>query len=826
MNTSNRASSNKTTQTRDRKRVFFHRFLDILAIGFCLWLVFQLVGHGLCKVTINRIEELTNTQIEVESIDFRINGSVVIEGLVVRGRAEEEAKYDDAILKAKTIRARFGIGSLLLFRSRLKTITVRDFVFNVQYDVEMGRWNLSGVTTGASKIGGGKIPLIHFEKGALQYSKKTKTDKEVLAEVPVDAEFGAAEKPQDGYVFNIRTSKEACFGESSLSGTWRPGRITVTGVIAPGQSGALEKAWSAYAMAGELNYERDNSYSLKLAMRDLVYRDKVSVDGSVLAEPLSVEAWGAFTTLQEFFDRYRPQGRADIELEASGNLSRLIESKINGKVYCKDVSICDRNFPYAVEHMVGQVEFTEKSATMNNLSGEHNGSVVTFNGWREGFGANRRYEIEITSDNMVLDEDLYNALSAKWQKQWSIFSPSGLTAIDYRTEQEQQTDKKRTVTLKLLDAEATYRYFPYPLKHLTGQVTITKDKVELKDVVAREGDDAETGLKQSVKIDGEILLADGIFNSVELSVRGSDVPLDGRLEGALPEDIKRFYRKLSPAGRFDLDFENMKIFNATEGGKFIDFGGTVGFKDCKFNISPAIIELDVGLKRLKGLYKTGEGFHDVRGDVIARCGDGRLLGEFELKQAEENSKYVLQAGFENIELKRFALGTKQRENNERTSGKVSGSLSVAGQIGENYWRMGKCKLVMRDMEVGRPSALGKILGALKLTEPKDYAFDEMYVDSYIKQDKVLVEKLDLSGEGLAFNGSGWMDLASEEVDLTLTARGRRLATAEPGVLQSLTDVVGLGMVRMEVKGSIYEPEVTTTTLPVLRDTLGIFGGGD
>jgi hypothetical protein len=31
---------------------------------------------------------------------------------------------------------------------------------------------------------------------------------------------------------------------------------------------------------------------------------------------------------------------------------------------------------------------------------------------------------------------------------------------------------------------------------------------------------------------------------------------------------------------------------------------------------------------------------------------------------------------------------------------------------------------------------------------------------------------------------------------------------------------------MDVKGDIYDPDVTTTTLPVLEATLGILGGQD
>jgi len=127
------------------------------------------------------------------------------------------------------------------------------------------------------------------------------------------------------------------------------------------------------------------------------------------------------------------------------------------------------------------------------------------------------------------------------------------------------------------------------------------------------------------------------------------------------------------------------------------------------------------------------------------------------------------------------------------------------------------------MQVGKVSPLGKLLCVLKLTEPTDFAFEQMLVDSYIKRDSLFIERFDLSGESVAFKGSGKMDLRGHNVDLTLTARGRRLATAEPSIWQSLTENLGQAVVRMEVTGDIYEPQIKTTALPVIKDSLGILG---
>jgi hypothetical protein len=144
-------------------------------------------------------------------------------------------------------------------------------------------------------------------------------------------------------------------------------------------------------------------------------------------------------------------------------------------------------------------------------------------------------------------------------------------------------------------------------------------------------------------------------------------------------------------------------------------------------------------------------------------------------------------------------------------------------MGEKYGSMGRCRLKITDMKVGRLSPLAKLLNVLKLTEPKHYAFDQMLVDSYIKNNKLYLGEVDLSGQFIAFSGSGWMDMEEKGIELTLTARGKRLTAAEPSALQSLTENLGKGVVRMKVSGDFYDPLVTTTTLPLIQDTLGIFG---
>ena len=1017
-------NSNKSAKAENSKRIFHLWPVRGLILVFCLWLAFILTGKVLCKIALDQIAELTNTKITTKSVNFSINGSVFIKELVIR--PEQQKKYDDTILKAETVYARFGIGSLLLLHPQLKRVSVKDFLFDAQHDLDTDRWNIAAFRIKPPKGAAGEMPVIRLKRGTLQYSKVSNGQVKAVAAVPIDAGFAPAQKTRDGCRFNITTADRVGRGKSVLTGFWKPGRITITGGISSADIPAFEKAWTISALDAQLNYDRSNAYSLKLKIEDLHSRHTFADDTFAVGRRTFSGKPGPFTALQRFFNSYRPSGTVAVDLQTRGSLERLSESTLVGKVYCKDISICYRGFPYPIKQLTGRIDLTEKSTVLNNLCGRHGDAEVTFNGWSEDFGPNWKYQIRITSDNMALDNDLYEALSAKQKKSWSAFSPSGLAAIDYRLSRRSQTDKKETLLVKLLGVEAAYRHFPYPLKNLSGRLLFAHDSVTVSDVISQVN-----GCK--ITLNGKVTACSTEQPIYDISIKAKDVPLDSTLVSSLSDKKSDFYNRLNMSGLADAD---IKIFtpelvtaeravagqdfgptsfiadvslkktslraddfplvisdisaktiitpdliqiedftgchnqtlvsltgriwpgneaqkpsyclllhaeqtelndelislmpqqlrkivselqpkgkvnltanlNKTDSGNYPDYKITVDCPGNSINFEPFTPSTSLGTVSLSNRYPvknvTGrltitkniitleditatatdntlitsnistvkingrimladDAFSDrlelsagnitftadslkIKGksltrlkadtyydpsrkswitkNLIADCYGGRLAGKFELKRSDEaDLEYLLQVGFDNIDLKQFLLDTNLEGSprNNHTSGKMSGLLSVAGRTGESLPYIGRCRLLITDMQVGTLSPLAKPLYVLKLTEPKDFAFRQMLVDSYIKHNKLFLEQLDLSGKALAFNGSGWIDLQSRNADLVLFARGRRLATAEPSILQSLTEGLGHAVVRMEVTGNVYDPQVTTTILPVVEEAVKI-----
>ncbi len=1035
---------------------------------------------------------MTNTNIETESVSYHANGSVLIKELSI-SPSQKQQDDDNPIFKAGEVAVRFSVASFFSLSPRLKIIDVNDFVFDARYNLDKDRWNLSALNIRRPRERPDQMPRMRLKSGILRYAKVSGDKSEVAVSLPLDAEFGPDKDPRNGYKFEVTTAAMASSNApSKLTGYWKPGRVEFAGGLASVNVPEFEMAWIIDVMAVDLIYGDDSSYSLKLRVDDLRSIRNPSPNRLALVGPVSEGNSSPFAALQRFFDQYQPSGRIDVDLDAKGNLDRLSRSKLSGKVVCRDVSICYHKFQYAIDEISGRIDFTNSSVKLRNLRGRHDEVRLSFNGWSEGFGQEWKYYIRITSDNMPLDNDLYDALNPKQQEFWNAFSPAGSTAVDYRFSRKSPTDKQKKLILEPRDAEAVYCELLYPLKNLSGRLTFDRNKVVFSDVVSRMDDrkitlngevltrgtekpiydltakvqnlpldstlqsalppkqrelfeqfrptglvdgwirfsaserqqesfTADLSFKQAslkldqfalpitdisakmvfspglivfkefsgrceegllslkgqiepgaepdrpsynmsvrfdraelndelfdllpdsarkavsdlnptgrvnlladlekkdpgkpgdyavtveclgnaisspklphplndvegsfivdgsvirlnnltatldygqsepnepatVKVNGIVTLNDGAFNSAVLDLSARDIIFDEPLSQALPEHARGVYDPLATPGRFDLDIEKIQISRDNNGQNSYDFDGTVTLKGCGFKVSGTRIELS-SILRSTGYY-AGEGFDHCRAKVeegklkilgktinslnteilydpnqsswstenlVADFYGGSLKGELIIKRPEGRpGEYVLQTGFDGADLKRFLADTKQPEapENGYTTGKLNGSLCLSAQIGDLSTRIGTCRLTISNMQVGKLSPLAKLLNVMQLSAPKDFAFEKMLVDSYIRHNELFVRKLDISGQNDAFAGSGVLDLQDFDLDLELTARGKRPATEDPSVLASLTEGLGQAVVRIDVSGNIRDPKITTETLPVIKETLQVFG---
>jgi hypothetical protein len=1080
-----------------RRRVLTRMVVVLLVVAVTLGVIGVWVVRALPGIAAAEISRLTNTRIEMGSFDFRPDASVSINGLVVRPE-REQLFYDDTILRAKSVYAKFSLRSLLLLAPRVTDIRIQDFILDAQCDLDTGQWNLGGLQLNVSPgRGDGVVPAISLLDGKLRYCRVSAGQVDVAVSVPVEARLGPSELTPQRYDFEVKTGTlSGGYGKSHLAGSWQSGRFELAGGLSSTDIPSLERAWAVDVLAAELTYDQDRNYEFTLRAKDLHSKHSPQVDAFRLLDPMVLTRSGLLTTVQRFFNRYRPFGTVgEIAVKASGNLAALGASDVTGRVVCKDVSICDSQLPYAIDHLTGQLDFTRTMVTMNPLHGKHGDVDVRIQGWTRGYGDERQYRYEVDCNDMVLDEELYVALPPEQKRLWDAFVPSGMADVSYRLTRSSPTDKGSSVSVGLKGVAATYERFPYPLKGLTGRLVFDREAVVVSEVATRAGGPL-------IRLDGKVMRRDADKPIYHIVIDANDVPLDaalrdalparqrqlfkqfdangladiratvftadanvadpvtfladvsladaslkveglpaalsgisaeasltpqslnirksagrygnspvgltgdmqftdegqlqryrlevategtllddkliemlpaslkqpvsvfrpqgpvnlavdltksdtnepphyaivveclgnkisyerfaypledvrgtvridtagvtfkgitakpslqsepgldpviaiaGRLslapatrgEGAftvqardllftqalgetLPKDLVGVYRDLAPRGPFDVNLPTLKILNGGDDRRRIEFGGQANLKTCSLSISGAGAELR-GALQVDGLYDTEQGLSegrvrlnadrltikgkdvtDLKAEIIydpnaqtwlannflGHCYDGKVLGRLEIGRVGPGvQQYLVTIALNRVSLQPFLLAGSLGQTPEKshTSGTMNALLSMGAKVGDGSSRLGLCRVDVADMQVGKVSPLANLLAVLSLTEPTDYAFERMLIESYLRRNKLLITRFDMSGKNVAFAGSGTMNLTDRDVNLTLTARGRRLAATQPSLFQSLTEGIGGAVVRMDVTGKIDSPKVETKTLPVIEESLKILG---
>jgi hypothetical protein len=205
---------------------------------------------------------------------------------------------------------------------------------------------------------------------------------------------------------------------------------------------------------------------------------------------------------------------------------------------------------------------------------------------------------------------------------------------------------------------------------------------------------------------------------------------------------------------------------------------------------------------------------------MANIRDGRLLGNVRVKLADiKTPQYDLELLFDDIDMANIVVGS---DPGSTSTGKINGELNIAGSAGKNRKRNGRVNLRVNDMKLARRSFMGKVLAAMQLTSPTDYMFSDMKIESYLENDKLNFSNISMSGKSVVFKGTGDMNLVTNRIDLDFSAYGNNLSS-KPSFFESLARSLGSAIVKVEVDGTIEDPEVKVTALPVIGGTMGILG---
>jgi hypothetical protein len=269
---------------------------------------------------------------------------------------------------------------------------------------------------------------------------------------------------------------------------------------------------------------------------------------------------------------YQPRGPATIRYVFTR------DDPITGTRYCKitpenaKALVDDFRYRY-IERVTGAIEFTsgknKDDLITLNLVGHASNQPIKVVGEIRGERPNHEVKIEISGQNIPLDETLKAALPEKYIPIAESFHPFGsgeFIATISRSPKTKQFANRYWV--KFHDCKVCYEVFPYPLERVSGILDILPDKhFEFRDFRGfhKGGEFYITGrsFKSPTKVEGQ-------QDRLEMSLVGKNFILDRELREAVARSVDdpgmpRAWDAFDPKGR--VNFNGTVIVPAAKTGE-------------------------------------------------------------------------------------------------------------------------------------------------------------------------------------------------------------------------------------------------------------------
>ncbi|MBW8034955.1 MAG: hypothetical protein FVQ79_04790 [Planctomycetes bacterium] len=574
------------------------RLKVVILLLLLLWGIYELVGNKILKpLTRRQIEHLTGAQVTIGDIKFQLDGLVVMKDLQI-GTCLDESEAG-TIIQADKVEAVFSRTSFLKLNPRLKSLTVKDFTINVQYDTEQKSWNFSALQIGSSAKAKNPLPALHLDRGSINLYTKTQNDSKEICKIPVFVGFIAQVGKNNTYGFSVQTHEENGPGYCRIGGKWIRGKqssVTLTSEqLSSFAFPVLGNAWDMTDVVMNIDYDEDTIRIKKLTSkvgqdadilingtvknyrRNPEYEVEASLRNMVLsADPRpnaliynsgALEKLGP--KLRAFLQLYQPDGLGDLSFKAAGSFDDIHGSKWSANVTCRDISILYTRFPYPLNNMTGKLRLDETDIFLDNLECKHGDVDLQINGHSKSTDKGIGFDMTVTSDNMSLDKGLYKAMNSDQQFIWSTFTPSGIAKINYRMWREPGEKKDTYLTVDFVDAKAIYQHFPYLLDNLKGNITVEPGTFTINHL-------SSTRQNSRIEVNGEVTKTNTERPQFDIKIEANDIPLDSELMDALPSRQRRFYEQFSLDVTTDV---SIKVFSNQVGKRLVDYIADVNIVD-------------------------------------------------------------------------------------------------------------------------------------------------------------------------------------------------------------------------------------------------------
>ncbi|HNX26005.1 MAG TPA: AsmA-like C-terminal region-containing protein, partial [Phycisphaerae bacterium] len=533
-------------------------------------------------------------------------------------------------------------------------------------------------------------------------------------------------------------------------------------------------------------------------------------------------------------------GMADqVSCHASRQNGRL---DFNVDMKLQDVSWKYAEWPYAVEGASGDITITPDAVTLRNLQGHHGMGRITLDGDIK-YAASRKLacELLVQGASVMFDGDFFAALPPAMRSRLEEFSLGGLA--DFRVKiKSDGTDAPVdfNVAIDASSMDVCYKKIPIPLTQVSGRILIKPGRLELNNVQGVAGQDGDV---MSVAASGYIENTPS-SRQANLALNIVNVELDKTLMDSFSSETGNFLKRFRPGGRFSGKIRQFFYNKPKDKPAEWKITGGFAFKD---------IEMDFGFgwRKLTGtwagwLWREEKGMgmkaqckvdrlkwdkyvaSKLSGDLtmqpgsdlifinklVGRSMGGRIAGKASLDIGTP-LKYNMNLAMEDVdlaELFRSADGNSPKD----VSGKLRGEVEFSMIGGDKPMKQAAGEIEIYKASMYKMPVILGMLNVIYLTVPGDGTFNSGFLRYHMKNEKLRLEEIFLTGSTLSVIGSGDLNLSDDTLNLTFL-------TGPPGKMPRLNELatdllsaISQELVEIRVSGTLKKPKMETVSFRSLE----------
>ncbi len=520
----------------------------------------------------------------------------------------------------------------------------------------------------------------------------------------------------------------------------------------------------------------------------------------------------------------------------------------------RDCTLKDVRFPYPLTNVQGSVQMIEEDWSLTEITGRNDTGIVHCSGHLDrSAGEQGVLTLELSGREVVLDQELRDALPASVGRFWDDLAPRG--KADFIATVKHTVGQKKTEVI--LDATPHANtvsiepaWFPYRLEQLQGRLSWNNGLLQLS---GWRGVHART----TVSTEGNCrFLPDGSWH-VSLSHLSADrFRADHELLRALPNGLQEALSTVGPSGLLSIDGSLDVYSTSAEQQGDLTKRRYAASWNCHLDVEQGCFDVGVALDNVHGglsLQGNTDGrrwsavgeidldsaiwqgvqLTQVRGPILmdqsgVRFGamtvsDGmtprRLSakvagGKIEVDGMASSSGlggFTVAASLVDADLERLACDSHGAPHSSK--GRVFGSVEISGTRAGTHSLRGHGQLRIRDADVYELPLVVAMLKMLRVKSPDLNAFGSSFIQFRIAGPHAYLDEIELAGDAISLVGNGEVGF---DGDVQMTFRSIMGDAEEqlPAMKRMLGGASGQFLL-LHVDGSLGSPELSTEAFPTL-----------